>query len=171
MAKVFRFGDFELDTGAFELRRGPVVVPVEPLVLDLLTLLLEHPGVVLSRDRLVESVWKGRIVSESTISTAIKSARKALGDTGRDQKYIRTIRGRGIQFAVPVEAAGTTAAGSPSAGSRCRHAAGTLCPPFRDHGRRGSRQPCPAPCGSAPDRSWRAFRCCASRLRFPRRTS
>ena len=112
MAKVFRFGDFELDTGAFELRRGPVVIPAEPLVLDLLALLLEQPGVVLSRNRLVESVWKGRIVSESTISTAIKGARKVLGDTGRDQKYIRTIRGRGIQLAVPVEAAGAAAAGS-----------------------------------------------------------
>jgi len=112
MAKVFQFGDFTLDTGAFESRRGPVIVPVEPLVLDLLALLLEQPGVVLSRDRLVESVWKGRIVSESTISTAIKWARKAMGDTGRDRKYIRTIRGRGIQFAVPVEAAGAAAAGS-----------------------------------------------------------
>jgi DNA-binding winged helix-turn-helix (wHTH) protein/tetratricopeptide (TPR) repeat protein len=112
MAKVFRFGDFELDTGAFELRRGPVVIPAEPLVLDLLALLLEQPGVVLSRNRLVESVWKGRIVSESTISTAIKGARKVLGDTGRDQKYIRTIRGRGIQLAVPVEAAGAAAARS-----------------------------------------------------------
>ena len=112
MAKVFHFGDFTLDTATFELRRGPGIIPVEPLVLDLLTLLLEQPGVVLSRDRLVESVWKGRIVSESTISTAIKWARKALGDTGRDQKYIRTIRGRGIQLAVPVEAAETAAAGS-----------------------------------------------------------
>ena len=112
MAKVFRFEDFELNAGAFELRRGPEVVPVEPLVLDLLTLLVEQPGVVLSRDRLVDSVWKGRIVSESAVSTAIKSARKALGDSGRDQRYIRTIRGRGIQFAVPVEASGTAAPGS-----------------------------------------------------------
>ena len=85
MAKVFQFGDFTLDTAAFELRRGPEIIPVEPLVLDLLALLLEQPGVVLSRDRLVESVWKGRLVSESTVSTAIKWARKALSDTGRDQ--------------------------------------------------------------------------------------
>lgn len=112
MAKLFQFGDFTLDTAVFELRRGPVVIPVEPLVLDLLTLLLERPGAVLSRDTLVESVWKGRVVSDSTISTAIKWARKALGDTGRDQKYIRTIRGRGIQLAVLVEAAETGAAGS-----------------------------------------------------------
>ena len=103
MAEVFRFGDFQLDTDTFELRRGAVPVAAEPLVIDLLLLLVRHPGVVLSRDRLVETVWKGRIVSESTISTALKSARKALGDTGREQKFIRTIRGRGIQFLVPVE--------------------------------------------------------------------
>jgi DNA-binding winged helix-turn-helix (wHTH) protein/tetratricopeptide (TPR) repeat protein len=114
MAKVFHFGDFTLDTAAFEMRRGSEIIPVEPLVLDLITLLLEQPGVVLSRDNLVESVWKGRLVSESTVSTAIKWARKTLGDTGRDQKYIRTIRGRGIQLAVPVEAAETAVAGSPA---------------------------------------------------------
>ena len=83
MAKVFRFDDFVLDTGAFELRCGLIVVPVEPLVFDLITLVLEQPGVVVSRDQLVETVWNGRIVADSTISTAVKSARKALGDTGR----------------------------------------------------------------------------------------
>jgi len=102
MAKVFCFGDFTLDTGALELRCGPAAVPVEPLVFDLITLLLEQPGVVVSRDQLVETVWDGRIVSESTISTAVKSARRALGDTGKDQRFIRTIRGRGIQFVAPV---------------------------------------------------------------------
>jgi len=107
MGKVFRFDRFMLDLRSFELRCGSVVVPVEPLVLDLITLLVQRPGVVLSRDTLSETVWHGRIVSESTISTAIKSARKALGDTGRDQKLIRTIRGRGIQFMVPVELAET----------------------------------------------------------------
>lgn len=104
MSKVFRFHDFVLDCAAFELRRGGRLVPVEPLVLDLLKRLLEQPGVVLSRDALLEQVWRGRIVSDTTISTAIKSARKALGDTGRDQKYLRTIRGRGIQFVAPLEA-------------------------------------------------------------------
>ncbi len=112
MAEVFSFGDFQLDKAAFELRRGPVIIPVEPLVLDLLTLLAEHPGVLLSRDRLVDAVWQGRIVSESTVSTAIKSARRALGDTGRDQKYIRTIRGRGIQLSVPVATGGSIASGT-----------------------------------------------------------
>jgi len=102
MARVFRFNEFTRATGAYELRRGTVGVPLEPLVLDLIRLLLEHPGEVLGRDRLMDAVWEGRIVTESTISTAIKSARKALGDTGRDQNIIRTIRGRGIQFTAPV---------------------------------------------------------------------
>jgi DNA-binding winged helix-turn-helix (wHTH) protein/tetratricopeptide (TPR) repeat protein len=123
MAEVYRFGDFQLDTGAFELRRGLVVVPVEPLVLDLLTLLLENPGVVLSRQKLVDAVWQGRIVSDSTVSTALKSARKALGDSGRGQEYIRTIRGRGIQFVMPVATA--RAAGNDS---RPTAAAGSLPP-------------------------------------------
>lgn len=103
MAMVFQFGDFVLDRGAFELRRDSALVPVEPLVLELLALLLEQPGVVVSRDALMEQVWQGRIVSDAAISTAIKSARKVLGDTGRDQKYIRTVRGRGIQWVAPVE--------------------------------------------------------------------
>lgn len=110
MARVFRFNELTLDTGAYELRRGTVVVPVEPLVLDLIRLLLEHPGEVLSRDRLIDAVWEGRIVTESTISTAIKSARKALGDSGRDQNIIRTLRGRGIQLIAPVTLDGAESA-------------------------------------------------------------
>ncbi len=103
MAKVFQFDDFVLDHDAYELRRDSALVPVEPLVLGLLALLLEKPGVVVGRDALMEQIWDGRIVSDTTISTAIKSARKALGDTGHDQKYIRTVRGRGIQWVVPLE--------------------------------------------------------------------
>jgi DNA-binding winged helix-turn-helix (wHTH) protein/tetratricopeptide (TPR) repeat protein len=114
VAGIYRFGDFELDLGAYELRRGPAHVPVEPLVLDLLARLVEQPGIVLTHDNLIETVWNGRIVSDSTISTAVKSARKALGDNGRDQKYIRTVRGRGIQFAVPVVSDGPAAEGAAS---------------------------------------------------------
>ena len=167
MAEVFRFGDFQLDTGAFELRRGPVVVPVEPLVLDLLTLLLEHPGVVLSRDRLIASVWQGRIVSESTISTAVKSARKALGDTGRDQKYIRTIRGRGIQLVVPVTTVGTTAADIRLPVADVSMQPALYIRPFETMGDAGLEQPVPRP--ADPDRvdpgahSSAAHRVCFSR--------
>ncbi len=71
MAKVYRFDDFVLDSGAFELYCGPTLVPIEPLVFDLLVYLLDHPGVVLSREALMEAVWQGRIVSDTTISISL----------------------------------------------------------------------------------------------------
>ena len=102
MAGQLEFGDFSIDTDAFELRRGGVPVPVEPLVLDLIIELARRPGLLRTRDDLIETVWKGRIVSDTTISTAIKSARKALLDTDPEKRLIRTVRGRGFQFIADV---------------------------------------------------------------------
>ena len=62
-----------------------------------------NPGRVLSRDELVASVWRGRVVSDATVSTCMKNARKALGDTGAAQRYIKTVRGRGFQFPADVQ--------------------------------------------------------------------
>lgn len=98
MAEKLEFNNFSIDPDAFELRVDGDPVAVEPLVLDLIIEMAGRPGVVRTRDDLIETVWKGRIVSDTTISTAIKSARKALGDTASDKRIIRTIRGRGFQF-------------------------------------------------------------------------
>lgn len=95
---VVRFGDFELDVAAFELRRHGNVVHTEPMVFDLLHCLAISAGRVLTRDEIVDKVWDGRAISDSTISSCIKAARKALGDSGETQRYIKTIRGRGFQF-------------------------------------------------------------------------
>ncbi len=57
-----------------------------------------NPGRVFSREELIASVWHGRVVSDETVSTCIKSARKALGDSGVEQRYIKTVRGRGFRF-------------------------------------------------------------------------
>ena len=95
----YRFHDFVLDVGAYELRRGETVLHVEPLVFDLLRFFVSNPGRVLTRDEIIAEVWQGRFVSDAAISTAIKAARKALGDSGETQIHIRTIRGRGFQFA------------------------------------------------------------------------
>lgn len=84
------------------LRDGGRAVHVEPLVFDLLVFFVERAGQVLARDLIIEQVWDGRIVSDATVSSCIKSARKALGDTGDSQTYIRTIRGRGFQFVANV---------------------------------------------------------------------
>lgn len=109
------FDDFELDTERFELRHRGVVRPVEPRVFDLLAQLAREPGRVFTRDELLDSVWKGRIVSDTTVSTCIKNARKALGDSGRQQRFIRTVHRRGIHFAVPVTDGGVARGGAPAA--------------------------------------------------------
>ena len=70
----YQFSDFELATERYELRRNGIALHVEPLVFDLILLLLRSPGRVVSREEMVESIWQGRLVSESTIDGCIKSA-------------------------------------------------------------------------------------------------
>lgn len=94
--------DFEIDTDAFELRHAGEPLAIEPLVFDLIRFLVENPGRLLTKDALIEGVWQGRIVSDATIAGCIKSARKALGDDGMEQRFIRTVRGRGFQFVAEV---------------------------------------------------------------------
>lgn len=100
---IYRFGNFELDRSAFTLCDGGEAVHVEPLVFDLIVFFAESAGRVVTREEMIDSVWKGRIVSDATVASCIKSARKALGDSGTVQNYIRTVRGRGFQFIAKVE--------------------------------------------------------------------
>nr|WP_070959905.1 winged helix-turn-helix domain-containing protein [Hyphomonas sp. Mor2] len=95
---IQRFSDFELDRNCRELRQSGMMVPVEPQVFDLLHLLIEHNDRVVSKDEIIEQVWNGRIVSESAISSRVKDARKALGDDGRRQAFIKTVHGIGFRF-------------------------------------------------------------------------
>jgi DNA-binding winged helix-turn-helix (wHTH) protein len=98
MSTIFLFGDCRLDPSSRELVRAEKVQQVEPQVLDLIIDLVEHRGRLVTRDELLERIWQGRIVSESTLSSRIKMARRALGDSGRAQALIRTIHGRGFRF-------------------------------------------------------------------------
>lgn len=91
----FIFGDQLLDTERRELRHGADLVAVEPQVFDLLAHLLAHCERVVSKDDLIASVWNGRIVSDSTVTSRINAARKAVGDSGDIQKLIRTIPRKG----------------------------------------------------------------------------
>ena len=75
---------------------------MEPKVFDLLVHLIRHRDRVLSREELLQEVWDGREVSDTTLSNHVKSARKVLGDSGELQSTIQTIRGRGYQFIAPV---------------------------------------------------------------------
>ena len=77
-------------------------VHVEPLVFDLLVYLVENRDRVVSKDHLIASVWGGRIVSNSTLTSRVDAARKTVGDSGEDQRLIRTIARRGLRFVAGV---------------------------------------------------------------------
>jgi TolB-like protein len=98
----YRFGQFDVDTERYELRRDGSVEAVEPLVFNLILFLARNPNRVISRDEAIEAVWSGRVVSDATVASAVKSARRALGDSGDSQNYIRTVRGRGFEFQAQV---------------------------------------------------------------------
>ena len=100
---TFQFGEFELSLERYELRRNGVVLHVEPLVFDLISVLAANPGRVVTREEIVERVWQGRAVSEATIDGCVKSARRVLGDTRGVKALIRTVRGRGFEFATTVK--------------------------------------------------------------------
>ena len=97
-AVQFVFGDYSLDVGRRELRRGQNLVQLEPQVFDLLVYLVRNRDRVVTRDDIFAAVWGGRIVSESTLSSRITAVRKAIGDSGEQQALIRTAARKGIRF-------------------------------------------------------------------------
>jgi pimeloyl-ACP methyl ester carboxylesterase/DNA-binding winged helix-turn-helix (wHTH) protein len=101
---VWRFDGFVLDTQRYELRHGDAVIRVEPQVFDVLTQLVAHSERCVTKEELFDAVWGGRFVGEAALTSRIKAARRALGDDGESQRYIRTVRGRGYQFVGIVQA-------------------------------------------------------------------
>jgi TolB-like protein/Tfp pilus assembly protein PilF len=95
---LYFFENFALDSDRLQLRVDGAVVAVEPQVFDLLLYLIENRQRVVSKDDLIASVWGGRLVSDSTLDSRINAARKALGDSGKEQRLIRTITRKGIRF-------------------------------------------------------------------------
>ena len=95
---AYCFEAYALDPGTRELRCGGELVPLEPQVFDLLVFLIENRARVVSKDDLMAAVWRGRIVSESTLTSRINAARKAVGDSGDEQVLIRTIARKGFRF-------------------------------------------------------------------------
>jgi DNA-binding winged helix-turn-helix (wHTH) protein len=95
----FLFADHTLDTGRRELRRGEARIAVEPQVFDLLVYLVQNRDRVVSKDDLIASVWGGRSVSDSTLTSRINAARRAVGDSGENQNLIRTIQRKGLRYA------------------------------------------------------------------------
>ena len=92
------FGDYEIDVERRELRRAKTPVHVEPQVFDLLVYLVQNRDRVVSKDDLIASVWGGRSISNSTLTSRINAARNAVGDSGAEKKLIRTIARKGLRF-------------------------------------------------------------------------
>ena len=100
---ILAFAGYELDTGAFELRRDGSVVVLEPQVLEVLSFLVRHRDRLVSKEELLDGVWGDRFVSESALTSRIKAARRAVGDDGSAQAVIRTVYGRGYRFVADVD--------------------------------------------------------------------
>jgi len=119
----FLFGEYGLDLDRRELWRGGALVPTGPQVFDLLAHLVQNRARVVSKDDLLEAVWSGRIVSESTLTSHINAARKAVGDSGEEQKLIRTVARKGFRFV------GAVTEAAPSVGRGDAEPAGALALP------------------------------------------
>jgi pimeloyl-ACP methyl ester carboxylesterase/DNA-binding winged helix-turn-helix (wHTH) protein len=110
---MYRFGEYELDIARLQLRRAGEPVHVEPRAFDLLCHLVVHRDRMVPKNELLDEVWGDRFVSEAALTTALRTARLAVGDTGGRQRLIRTVHRRGYQFV----AAATVVGSVPAAGS------------------------------------------------------
>ncbi len=102
-AERYTFGEFTLDVNRHTLTKSREAVPIEPKVFDFLRLLLENAGELITRDRLIAEIWKGRVVSDSAISACVASARRAVDDDGQKQAVIRTVARRGFTCCAVVD--------------------------------------------------------------------
>ena len=99
---MYTFETCQLDPARFELQRAGVAVHVEPQVFEVLVYLLTHRDRVVPKTELLDAVWGNRFVSDSTLTSRLKEARKAIGDDGQGQRLIATVRGVGYRFVAPV---------------------------------------------------------------------
>jgi len=95
---VYQFNHIKIDSQNYKLLTNGVETQVEPQVFNLILFLIQNKDRVISRDELLDHIWQGRVVSDTSINNTIKSARKALGDDGNKQQVIKTIHSRGYQF-------------------------------------------------------------------------
>jgi TolB-like protein len=110
----YHFEDYVLDPDRRELRRDRRLLAIEPKVFDLLLHLVSHGERVVSKDDLIATIWGGRIVSESALTTCINAARTAIGDSGEVQRLIKTLPRKGIRFVGKVEQRPTSASAAGS---------------------------------------------------------
>jgi TolB-like protein/tetratricopeptide (TPR) repeat protein len=99
------FEEYAFDTDRRELHRGADVVSVAPQVFDLLDYLIRSRERVVSKDDLINAIWNGRSVSDAALTTRLNAARTAIGDSGEEQRLIKTLPRKGFRFVGPVREA------------------------------------------------------------------
>lgn len=99
---IYAFDAYTLDTDRYELRQAGRVCSLEPQALDILAYLLEHRDRVVTKQELLEHLWPDRFVGEGILAQRLMTIRKAIGDNGRSQYYIKTLHGRGYRFVASV---------------------------------------------------------------------
>jgi DNA-binding winged helix-turn-helix (wHTH) protein len=105
-AMIYTFGDYELDTFLYELRCAGTVLKIEPQVFNVLAYLIQHCDRTVTRQELLEQLWPEPFVNEAVLSYHVMAARKAVGDSGRTQRVIKTVHGRGFRFVALLRAHG-----------------------------------------------------------------
>ncbi len=100
---LYQVKNIKIDTSSFQLSVDEIIVKVEPQVFDLISYLIKHRSKLVTRQEIFDNIWAGKVVSDDSVSTYIKKARKVLGDDGKCQQIIKTIHGRGFQFIADIE--------------------------------------------------------------------
>ncbi|MEO5754502.1 MAG: winged helix-turn-helix domain-containing protein, partial [Chthoniobacterales bacterium] len=108
---IYEFGDFRLDPDRRLLcREDGAVVPLTARVFETLLYLVEHSGVVLEREQLMEAVWPDAVVEENNLTQNISTLRRVLGETRGSNQFIATVPGRGYRFVAEVHQAAVNGA-------------------------------------------------------------
>ena len=153
---IYVFGDYALDTRLYELRHSGESCPLGPQVFNVLAYLIAHRDRVVTKDELIEHLWPAQCVSDATVHQHVTTARKATGDSGRQQRFIKTLRSRGYRFIAPVEAHDDEALGrdGPVASEVAHHGARQIlqpaaeAPPTRHGAFMGERKLVTVLCGT-----------------------
>ena len=99
----YLFEDFALDVDKRELLRAAAAVSISPQALDLLIYLIRHRERVIRKDDLISAIWGDRIITDAALATRLNSARVAIGDSGKEQRLIKTLQRKGFRFVGSVE--------------------------------------------------------------------
>jgi DNA-binding winged helix-turn-helix (wHTH) protein len=116
-SRRYRFGVFEADAALGELRKHGIRIKLNAQPFQVLTMLLEHPGELLTREQISRELWPdGTFVDyEHGVNAAVNRLREALGDTARNPRFVETLARRGYRFVAPVERIGMQSADEPAA--------------------------------------------------------